>query len=299
MMKKIILSLILVAGFGFLNAQSVIFEDNFDSYEDFIIEDVGNWLMYDMDGAPTYSDETLVEFPNQYDPKAFIVFNPAAAGAMNSTGAENTNYDTHSGDKYMAAWASVDVPNDDYMVSPAFTLGADGNVVTFYVKSLSDTYGYEEYQYYVYDGSGVPEVADLEWEGGDVANSWEDWLEVTVNLDAYAGKTIRFAIQCISNDAYMFQVDTFKAVTNTLGSVEFNKDRTVIYPNPVSDVLNVKPGPRFDAETVRVSITDMSGKTVMTLGTAESYDLSSLPAGVYVVNITDGKSTERRKIVKK
>lgn len=299
MMRKIILSLALIAGFGIVNAQSLIFEDDFDSYEDFIIEGVGNWIMYDMDLAPTYSYTGDQVFPNQFDPKAFMVFNPSQAdGATNSSGGEeNRNFDPQSGEKYMASWASVDVPNDDYMVSPAFTLGGSGNELSFFVKSLSNTYGYEEYNYYVYTGSGVPNVEDLVWEGGDVANSWETWMEINVNLDAYAGQTIRFAVQCVSNDAYMFMVDSMKVFGN-LGVSDLSTDKSAIYPNPVKDVLNIRPGTKFDASTLKVKITDMTGKTVMALDGSESYDVSRLPSGVYVVEITDGMSTERRKLIK-
>ncbi|MDX9705805.1 MAG: T9SS C-terminal target domain-containing protein, partial [Weeksellaceae bacterium] len=77
-MKKMLLSLTVIAGFSFANAQTVIFEDDFESYEDFLIDGIGDWIMIDVDGSGTYTGGGG-EFPNQFDPKAFMVFNPFEA----------------------------------------------------------------------------------------------------------------------------------------------------------------------------------------------------------------------------
>lgn len=73
-MKKITLLAALFAVFT-IQAQEVLFEDDFESYDDFLISDVGDWTLIDMDQLATYGMENI-EWPNNYDPMAFMVFNP-------------------------------------------------------------------------------------------------------------------------------------------------------------------------------------------------------------------------------
>lgn len=297
-MKKILFSLALVAGFSLVNAQTVLFEDDFESYEDFIIEGVGDWVLIDGDGLGTYSGGGGT-FPNQFDPKSFMVFNPLTAGVTNADGSdgETRNFDPHSGDKYMGAWASDGAANDDWLISPPITLGAADNVVEFYAKSMSDSYGLEVLNTYVYVGSDVPSTDAFVWIE-QYQPGWESWELVSENLDAYAGQTIRYAIQCVSNDAYMAMVDTFKVTTGGLGTSDLNANVSSVYPNPVVDTFNVNLSSKF-ASNVTVTVTDLAGRTVKTFGAADSYNVSDLSKGVYVVTITDGKNTETKKIVKK
>lgn len=299
-MKKVLFSMAVLAGFSFMNAQTVLFEDDFESYDDFIIDNVGDWILIDVDGLGTYSGGGG-EFPNQFDPKAYMVFNPFTAGVTNDeTGAdgETRNFDPHSGDKYMGSWASSGGANNDWLISPAITLGASGNEVSFFVKSLSDSYGLEQFNTNVFVGSGVPTPADFDWIDQYEA-PYTDWEMITENLDDYAGQTIRFAVQCISNDAYMFMVDSFKFTTGTLGVSDLDANQTSIYPNPVSNSFNVNLSSKFSSNDVKVTVTDLTGKTIKTFGAEKNYNVSDLAAGVYVVKITDGKNTISKKLIKK
>ena len=301
-MKKLLFSMALVAGFSVTNAQTVLFEDDFESYEDFAIDGIGDWIMVDVDGLGTYSGGGGT-FPNQFDPKAFMVFNFLTAGVTNeSGGTENRNFDPVDFlDKYMGAWASSGGANDDWMISPAITLGASENTLEFVHKSLSDTYGYEVFNVLVYAGDGTPLPGDFTMlSEGEISDSWETWLTYTANLDAYANQTVRIAIQCVSDDAYMFMVDNFKVTTGNMGVADANtKNISTVYPNPVVDSFNLNLSSKFNANNVTVTVTDLTGKTVKTFTGVSAYNVSELATGVYVVTITDGKNTETKKIVKK
>lgn len=302
-MKKFLLSMALVAGMAGVNAQTVLFYDDFESYEDFLIDGIGEWIMVDEDLSVTYSGGGG-SFPNQFDPKAFMVFNMFTAGVTNSDGSdgEERNFDpADQFDKYMGCWASVNSANNDWMISPPITLGAGGNVVEFLHKSLSSTYGYETFNVWIYVGTGTPTTGDfIPLDSNVTSNSWMSWLTYTKNLDAYAGQTVRIAIQCTSNDAYMLMIDNFKVTTEEMAGVsDLNLAMASIYPNPVVDSFNVNLSSKFNANEVSVVVTDMTGKVVKTFGAAESYNVSDLAAGVYVVKITDGKLTETKKIIKK
>jgi hypothetical protein len=302
-MRKILFSLALVAGMATMNAQSVLFYDDFEEYEDFAIDGIGDWTLIDVDGLGTYSGGGG-EFPNQFDPKSFMVFNMFMAGVTNSDGSdgEERYFDPIDGfDKYMGAWASNGAANNDWMISPAITLGAGGNTLEFVHKSLSSSYGYEKFNVLIYAGTGTPSPADFTaLDTNLTSNSWQSWLTYTKNLDAYAGQTVRIAIQCVSNDAYMFMVDNFKVTADeTAGVADLNKATSTVYPNPVVESFNVNLSAKFNSSDVKVTITDMTGKEVKSFGAASSYNVSDLAAGVYVVKITDGKNTETKKIVKK
>lgn len=299
-MKKILFSMAFVAGLVAMNAQTVLFEDDFESYTDFAIDDIGDWIVVDLDGSGTYSGGGGT-FPNQFDPKAFMVFNPFTAGVTNSDGTggeEYRNFDALSGEKYMGAWASAEAANDDWMISPPIALGSTGNELKFFAKSMSDTYGLEEVQWHVYVGSDVPSPSDFTNLGIENPDATE-WLPITESLDAYAGQTVRIGIQCSSNDVYMLMIDDFSVTTESMGLSELNVNANSVYPNPVVDSFKINLSDSYNLSNLKVNVVDMTGKVVKTFVGAASYDISDLAAGVYVLKINDGKYTITKKLVKK
>ncbi len=74
------------------------------------------------------------------------------------------------------------------------------------------------------------------------------------------------------------------------------KDKLNVYPNPVKDLLYITSDAK---STTKVSIIDMSGKLVKTFeGKSQSYNLSDLPKGNYMILIDNEKETIRKKIIK-
>lgn len=306
-MKKVLFSLVLIAGLTISNAQTVLFEDDFEFQIPFAIDDdIENWIIYDMDGSALYTDEGT-DYPHQDDPFAFIVFDPVLAGATNSsTGAEHRNYDPHSGTQYLGAWAAVmpadggSGPNNDWMISPKVTLGSSGNVVEFWVKSMSDSYGLETYAFHIYEGDETePFPTDFTQLGTGTA-PYPNWEKVEVNLDEYAGKSINFAIQCTSADHYLFMVDDFKISTNEMAVNDQNLNGgLMVYPNPAKKSFGLNIPSDFNKNQLSVTILNMAGNTLRTFAYAENYDISNLPKGIYLVKVTDGKHTQTTKLLKK
>lgn len=96
-------------------------------------------------------------------------------------------------------------------------------------------------------------------------------------------------------------------VTNTfetlfaqpLGTPQFNPDAFVVFPNPVKSALNISSGDATSIE--KVTITDISGKTVLTKTlqtTNAAMDVSSLAKGVYFVKISTGNALKTLKFIK-
>lgn len=311
-MKKILLSLSLVAVSFSGFSQTTIIEDNFDSYNDFVIQGFGNWTTIDFDLLNTYTGGTssTPTWANAGAAQAWQIFNPTTAAVSNAVegqgtppSEENRNFDPRSGAKFAASWAAVPsttggaTNNDDWLISPAFTLGTSGNILSVYVKSLSDSYGLEEYNIGIYIGSDVPtQGSQFELLTSGVA-PYGQWEEVAVDLDAYAGATVRIGIQNFGSDHYMLMVDDFKVTTTGLGVNDVLSSSFTTFPNPVNNVLNIKNG--NNTAITAVSIVDINGRTIKTIAASSTEDIavntSDLQAGVYMVNI----ETEAGKAVKK
>lgn len=306
-MKKLLFSFSLLVSGAFANAQTVLLNENFDSYTNFVITGFGSWLTLDIDGLPTYTGGAdPATWANANSPQAFQIFNPTAAGVTNATtGSEVRNFDPHSGQKYAAAWDAVPsttggpTANNDWLISPAVTLGASSNVLTLWVKSLSNSYGLDKYRVGVYIGSGTPTgSANFTIISGGTALSapYPNWEQKTYSLDAYAGQTIRIGIQCVSSDNYMFMVDDVKITTGALSTNEVSaKAKSLsIFPNPTKGEVNVKTDKKIKSST----IVDISGKTVLKTD-SKKVDISSLPKGTYLMQVEFGDgSTATEKVVK-
>ena len=102
----------------------------------------------------------------------------------------------------------------------------------------------------------------------------------------------------ITTNNYIF-IDTFN-VTETLGvdDIQPNATASYIYPNPVKSSFQVKLSEDFNAAQTSLIITDLSGKKVKEFSVADSYTISELPKGVYLLNVTDGKKSENKKLIK-
>lgn len=95
-----------------------------------------------------------------------------------------------------------------------------------------------------------------------------------------------------------------EAVSSTTEANELFEAFT-IFPNPVSNELNLRIQSPSQSE-YQLRLLDIQGRTALSrpiaLSTGEqvhSLDVSQLPAGVYTLQITDGKRVSSRKVVKR
>jgi hypothetical protein len=100
-----------------LSTTAALFEDDFESYEDFVLI-FPPWTQYDGDGQQTWGFEEI-EFTNEYYTGSYIIFNPIM------TEPELENDTAHSGLKYAACFDAVptDILNDDWLITPQLTSG--------------------------------------------------------------------------------------------------------------------------------------------------------------------------------
>ncbi len=90
-------------------------------------------------------------------------------------------------------------------------------------------------------------------------------------------------------------LDTFNLTTTAvLGTDEvknISSKQLTVYPNPTSDILNIKTDSKVNA----VSVVDMSGRSIKVKLDGDKVDVSTLPVGTYLINVEtkDGISTEK------
>lgn len=296
------------------NAQITLLNENFDSYPDFAITGFGNWLTLDIDQLSTYSGAVAQGTPgwtNINTPQAFIIFNPSTADAgspvtndVSGANGETRNFDPHSGAKYAAAWDAVPANgltgNEDWLISPAITLGSSGNNLSFWVKSLSSSYGLEKYRVGVYVGSGSPtSTSQFVIISGNtpLQAPYGTWQQKTFALNAYNGQTVRLGIQCVSQDNYMFMVDD--VVVTTTGSLGTSETETAkgLEMNTFTDGLITINSPK---KIQYIKVFDTSGKLIGQELKSNTIDISTAPKGLYYVNILlADQQVVTRKVMKK
>lgn len=327
-MKKFLLSFLITGSFVAADAQVTIFEDSFETYPEFTINGFGNWSVLDLDGLPTYTggrDESDWDatWPNAYQPQAFMVFNPATAtglingsietlGVTNSDGgAETRNFDPRTGAKYAAAWAAVPSTsggagaNNDWLISPPIPLGPSNNELTFYVKSLSNTYGLEKYRVGVYIGTGTPtqnsDFTIISTGINPLSAPYGTWGLNTFSLNAYNNQTVRIGIRYVSADVYMMMVDDFKITSSALNTNDVLASKFSTFPNPVKDLLTLTNGD--GVQILAIKISDLNGRVVKTFNYSDAMserqvNISDLSSGMYLMNISSDQGTATKKIVK-
>lgn len=314
-MKRLLLSLTVFTA-SLTSAQTVLLDESFESYADFSITGFGSWQTLDLDLLDTYtgggpvingSTSWTASWNNAGDPMAFQIFNLSTSNATNNITAttgvdeEIRNFSAHTGQKVAASWAGVPTAaataNNDWLISPVVTLGANNNTLTLWVKALSPAY-VERYKIGVYTGTGTPTTASnftiiSTNASGVIAPT--TWQQVTYNLDAYSGQNIRIGIQYMSADKYMFMVDDVKITTGVLSTNETtSKSKTTIYPNPTKGEVNIKTDKKIKSS----AIYDLSGKVVSQTN-SEKINIGSFAKGTYLLKVefADG-STQTEKIIK-
>jgi hypothetical protein len=122
------------------------------------------------------------------------------------------------------------------------------------------------------------------------------WIEVTADFSALVG--FGFARITIFPDfpdtrtagatVYLDNI----ALGGVTGTVDVKADGLFVYPNPVSNVLNVK-----GAKNADITIINIDGRVVRNVSNVSSVDVSDLAKGIYSVKIKSGNQVSTQKVV--
>lgn len=212
--------------------------EDFESYNPFIITGMGDWLTIDRDGYETVGIQ-YGSYPNMFEAKSWMVFNPTAAGlsVTYEDGTPNA-FAPASGAQYITAFCSVDpktqedMPNDDWIISPE--LSGTAQTITFEAKRLGLNYP-ESVE--VYASSKTDDIADFTrvYAGSDIVG-YEEWSSISVPLPE---GTRYFAIRCNSYGGFCLMIDDITYVPASEKPIELSLTGYNIYRDDVK--LNDTP----------------------------------------------------------
>ncbi len=179
------------------SASYAIFADGFENYTDFSLS-FAPWTQYDGDASATYGVSGAT-YTNSGYTGSYIIFNP------NSTSPAVSGAEAHIGQKYAACFAATTPPNNDWLISPQFTMAAAGSL-KFWAKSYTADYGLERFKV-LYSTTTNTYTAFTNYLAGSATTYVEaptTWTQYTYTLPVTAKY---FAIQCVSNDAFFLLID--------------------------------------------------------------------------------------------
>lgn len=183
--------------------------EDFENHDDFQINSPGNigWQYIDGDNALTYT-WAACSFPNQRQKMAFIVMNPSQTSPATDA---NPNYKPFSGKKMLVDFSSVDVPNNDYIISPELNFSTDFKL-SFRARSYSSSYNLERIRI-GYSTTGTS-PSNFTWVNeGDYIELPAQWGLYEFNIPANARYV---TINCVSDDAFMLMIDDIFIGTNAI-----------------------------------------------------------------------------------
>lgn len=173
--------------------------DDFESYDAFIIDNIGDYTLIDNDKSMTYRLGNT-DYENSTALMAFQVFNPEEAKITNSA------FTPHSGKQMLIAVASIGGTNDDWLISPE--LASDNHIISFYAKSFTDKYGLEEFEVW-YSTTGTNQ-SDFQKLTDKTQYAPAEWTEFVFIMPE---GTKHFAFRYISKDKYALGIDDLSFAT--------------------------------------------------------------------------------------
>jgi len=179
------------------------FADDMESYENFIIEDIGNYTLVDMDSTMTDKSNEF-GFPNENYTGSYIVFNPSATTPPLSS----SRWNPHSGNKYLACFGTQyskgSETNDDWLITPRVKVGP-GMRFSFWSTSTGN-FVKERFKIGISttntDLSSFTFITESDYV--EVPGTWKQYV---YDLNAYVGQYVYLAINCVSSYGVAFLVD--------------------------------------------------------------------------------------------
>ncbi len=204
--------------------------------------------------------------------------------------------DTGSGDSVLTStsWYTPPGTADDWIISPAITLGAFGNKMSFdaktYDASFADGFQVFASQFNAIDSFLVHDTLL------DITAQNTSWTTYEISLDSFAlsGQTIYLAFRNNSSDDYLLSLDNIYVGKEHPVSVREEKaEEFGFYPNPVMEVLQIT---NWNSDAI-YEVLSSDGKLLKTI-TQTQLDASVLDSGVYLIRETLGTRILVKQFVK-
>lgn len=284
-----------------LPVSQIILQDGFETYQNFAI-DFPPWTLVDVDQSVTYGWQQT-NWPNYGLPQAYIIFNQYETTPPLVTAA------AHGGAKFAACFAAMSPPNNDWLISPPVPGGAN---LSFWAKSLTNLYGLERFNVAVSTRSIDPDDFTI-ISGSTYIEAPAIWTPYEYSLTAYAGQEIRIGFQCVSHDAFMFEIDDLEI----MGAVDVADPSAPAlatklnanYPNPFNPETTISYSVK-NAGPVSIEIYNVKGQVVKTLVSESkasgNYSVvwnghdnnnQAVSSGVYFYKMNAGQYSSSKKMI--
>ncbi len=236
----------------------------------------------------------------------------------------NNGWSTTSQTFVSPSTSITDSPNGNYQNGANSTItltesldltNATGANVSFYAKWEIET-GWDYVQFEISTDNGtnwIPQCGNYTTAGSDNGfqpegeplydGTQNDWVLEEINLSDYIGETIiaRFQLRADNaqrRDGFYFDDLTFNILEPGVLVVNEIENELGIYPNPVSDILNITTAlTNYD-----INIYSTQGQLVSEVKNAsgsQQIDYSSFARGIYIMTINSNGSSTTMKIIKK
>nr|WP_315035440.1 T9SS type A sorting domain-containing protein [uncultured Chryseobacterium sp.] len=307
-MKKIILSSVLFLT-QLATAQTMVWGNTFDTPAD-----LQGWTFHDLN---TNSNGWL-QGQNIYHNGTAMVY--GTAGVLR-----------HSMSLVPTGSAVGFATENDWIISPPIDLTNAGGTITLAAsigrqRTTHTILGRDLYIFVSTPQKQVPTLSDfqamtVDASGNDLPSPYKiqvggstnpfptdltQFVENLVDLSAFAGKKIYIGMwsnrKPTGNNIQNINIDEMAIyATAFLGTKEIkkNKNLTQIVENPVKETLKLKLSPGLKESTTGVNIYNTAGQKVLEVPYSPSIYVAELTVGTYIAEITDGKTSERLKFIKK
>ncbi len=206
-------------------------KDDMESYTDWAINGVGDYMMVDLDGDNTYYiNKDLGEYPNCWSPKAFQVCNAKTLGI--DIWDEGT---PHSANKMLMAVASQNGVNNDWLILPR--LNGTRQTISLFAKSFTDQDTPLERIRILYSTTDASPASFMPLHSADYLEVPAQWTEYRREVPQ---GTKWVAINCVSRNAFALFIDdvAFNDFTVTTSPV----DCYIVYRDGVEAARVATPG---------------------------------------------------------
>ncbi|MDE7150000.1 MAG: T9SS type A sorting domain-containing protein, partial [Bacteroidales bacterium] len=232
-----------------------------------------------------------VSWPNLGEPQAFMAFNPSEVPGSGIT--------SHEGDRVgiVMALTKGKGRNNDWLISPKLKMPSEHASVSFYTKAFRALAYPEEYNVWV---SATTDELDEFMQIGETYTAPADWERTVVDLEMFNNKEIYIAIQCVSNQAWIFMIDDIEVSRPAANEKVTDLSAYVkSYPNPVADVWTVTA---YGLEINRVEICDMAGSVVFRSAGSLATDayrvhMGGFKPGLYMARVYTNAGVQTLKVV--
>ncbi|MGB0915492.1 MAG: choice-of-anchor J domain-containing protein [Crocinitomicaceae bacterium] len=268
MMKKTILSIAILCGLN-ASAQTEIYFEDFQSMMpvDFTIVD-NDGLTPNV--AVSEFTEAWIAIPDFFD-----------AGNSNAVAASTSFFEPIG-------------QADRWMITPAITLGAYGNIASW--KGQSHDASFPDGYYVLVSGTDtqLSSFTDtLAFIQSEIADSLH-YNEANLSELGFDNQTIHLAFVNRTNDGFKLYIDDIRVVEEDPAGITDNNIVNIdIYPNPTNSVINISGVDSIE----EVQVMDLTGK-VLIQGNATTVNIEALESGKYLVVVNTGSQLIQSSIIK-